>query len=140
MAAFQFRLERVLDVREILEEKAKHQWAAEERLVHVERIKLAKLKQQEQDTKTFGYQQSEIQLRQAMYSFLDRLQQEIEQQAKTLQQQEQLAYEAKQDWLRTRQETKKVTKLREKQYAAHVKEEQRKEQNVLDDMRWHVET
>ena len=52
--------------------------------------------------------------------------------------QERITSEAKEAWLRARKETKKVLTLRDKQYASFVKEEQRKEQQVLDDMRSHL--
>lgn len=138
MVAFKFRLEKVLSVREILEERAKNEWALQERLAREERLKLAHLEEQEQEIKDFGYQQSDIEMRQAMYSFLNVLKLRIERQVSRLMEQERITSEAKEAWLRARKETKKVLTLRDKQYASFVKEEQRKEQQVLDDMRSHL--
>lgn len=138
MVAFKFRLEKVLHVREIQEERAKMGWATEERLAREERLKLVNLKNQEQAIKDFGYAQSHIELRQAMYSFLELLKQRIERQELRVGEQELVANRAKEAWLVARQETKKITTLREQQYADFVKEEQRKEQKLLDDMRSHV--
>lgn len=137
MAAFRFRLEKVLRVREIFEERAKNEWALQERLAREERLKLARLQEQAEDVKAFGYQQSDIETRQAMYSFLAVLERRIALQASRLAEQEQITLEAKEAWLVARQETEKVITLRKKQYASFVKEEQRKEQKVLDDMRSH---
>ena len=137
MAAFKFRLEKVLNVREILEERAKNEWAVQERLAREERLKLARLQEQEQEIKDFGYQQSDIKMRQAMYSFLGVLKRRINKQVSRLKEQEQITSSAKEAWLVARQETKKVVTLRDKQRASFMKEEQRKEQKVLDDMRSH---
>jgi flagellar export protein FliJ len=52
--------------------------------------------------------------------------------------QEEIAAQAKEAWLLARQETKKVTTLREQQYDAWVKDQLRKEQKILDDMRSHL--
>lgn len=138
MARFKFRLEKVLDVREILEERAKVKWAAEEQLAHEERTKLQALQDQARQIKHFGYQQREIQMRQAMYSYLDVLEKKIEEQTERVRQQELVASKAKEAWLVARQETKKVARLREKEYEEFIKEELRKEQKVLDDMRSHL--
>lgn len=140
MAAFRFRLEKVLNVREMQEERAKQEWAMQERLAREERLKLAHLRQQEQEIKDYGYEQSDIETRQAMYSFLDILKVRIDRQIERLNEQERITSQAKEAWLLARQETKKVTTLREKQYASFVKEEERKEQKVLDDMRSHLES
>ena len=140
MAAFKFRLEKVLNVRQMMEESAKQEWAMQERLAREERLKLAHLRQQEQEIKDYGYEQSDIETRQAMYSFLDILKVRIDRQIERLNEQERITSQAKEAWLLARQETKKVTTLREKQYASFVKEEERKEQKVLDDMRSHLES
>lgn len=138
MAGFKFRLEKVLHVREIQEEHARNEWALQERLAREERLKLARLKKEEQAVKDFGYRQPDVQLRQAMYSYLDVLGLRIEKQAKRVREQEEIAAEAKEAWLLARQETKKVTTLREQQYDAWVKDQLRKEQKILDDMRSHL--
>ena len=140
MAAFKFRLEKVLNVRQMMEESAKQEWAMQERLAREERLKLAHLRQQEQEIKDYGYEQSDIETRQAMYSFMDILKVRIDRQIERLNEQERITSQAKEAWLLARQETKKVTTLREKQYASFVKEEERKEQKVLDDMRSHLES
>jgi flagellar FliJ protein len=139
MSAFKFRLEKVLNVRGILKERAKYEWALQERLAREERHKLDRLQQQEQEIKDFGQSSFDIERRQATYSFLDVLKVRIERQEARVHEQEKLAQSAKEAWLLARQETKKVTTLREKQYASFVKEQERKEQNVLDDMRSHLE-
>ena len=138
MAAFKFRLEKVLNVREIFEERAKNEWALQERLAREERLKLARLEEQKQEIKDFGYKQSDIEMRQAMYSFLDVLKLRIERQVSRLTEQERITSEAKEAWLKARQETKKVITLRDKQYASFEIEEQRREQKVLDDTRSHL--
>lgn len=140
MAAFKFRLEKVLNVRQMMEESAKQEWAMQERLAREERLKLAHLRQQEQEIKDYGYEQSDIETRQAMYSFLDILKVRIDRQIERLNEQERITSQAKEAWLLARRETKKVTTLREKQYASFIKEEERKEQKVLDDMRSHLES
>ncbi|NMB19568.1 MAG: flagellar export protein FliJ [Firmicutes bacterium] len=140
MSAFKFRLERVLNVRGVMEERAKNEWALQERAAQEEREKLARLKEQEQEIKDFGHAHFDIERRQATYSFLDVLRPRIERQEVRVRQQEELAQKAKEAWLLARQETKKVSTLREKQYAAFVKEQERKEQKVLDDMRSQLKT
>jgi len=140
MSAFKFRLERVLNVRGVMEERAKNEWGLQERAARDEREKLARLKEQEQEIKDFGHAHFDIERRQATYSFLDVLRPRIERQEVRVRQQEELAQKAKEAWLLARQETKKVSTLREKQYAAFVKEQERKEQKVLDDMRSHLKT
>ena len=140
MSAFKFRLERVLNVRSVMEEGAKNEWALQERAAQEEREKLARLKEQEQEIKDFGHAHFDIERRQATYSFLDVLRPRIERQEVRVRQQEELAQKAKEAWLLARQETKKVSTLREKQYAAFVKEQERKEQKVLDDMRSQLKT
>ncbi len=140
MSAFKFRLERVLNVRGVMEERAKNEWALQERAAQEEREKLARLKEQEQEIKDFGHAHFDIERRQATYSFLDILKPRIERQEVRVREQEELAQKAKEAWLLARQETKKVSTLREKQYAEFVKEQERKEQRVLDDMRSHLKT
>ncbi|HKM42410.1 MAG TPA: flagellar export protein FliJ [Limnochordia bacterium] len=138
MSAFKFRLERVLNVRGVLEERAKHEWALQERSASEERIKLVRLKEQEQEIKDFGHAYFNIERRQATYSFLDVLKVRIEKQEVRVHDQEEIAQKAKEAWFLARQETKKVTTLREKQYASFVREQERKEQKILDDMRSHL--
>ncbi len=140
MAGFRFRLDKVLGVREAMEERAKNQWALQERLAREERLKLARLQKQEQETKDYGYSQADLKTRQAMYAFLEVMKVRIARQEEDLHKQEQITKAAKEAWLVARQETKKVTTLREKQFAAFVQEEQRKEQKVLDDMRSHLQS
>ena len=139
MGGFRFRLERVLDVRGILEEQAKFKWATEASLAHEERAKLASLLDHAEQIKDFGYQQVAIEMRQAMYAYLDVLETRIEQQKERVREQELVAEKAKDEWFLARQETKKVATLREKELDTFIKEEQRKEQKVLDDMRSHVQ-
>lgn len=138
MAGFRFRLEKVLKVREIQEEQSKFRWAQEERLAHEERAKLARLQAHEQDVKAFGYGQGEILLRQATYEYLEALGRRVRMQTQRVVEQEEAAREAKEKWLKARQERKKVSILRERAYAAFVKEELSKEQKLLDDMRSRV--
>lgn len=138
MARFKFRLEKVLDVREILEEQAKFKWATEENLAHKERMKLARLQEKARRTREFGYQHTDIEIRQAMYAYLGVLKEQINEQNEKVREQELIASRAKDAWFVARQETKKVATLREKQYEHFIQEELRKEQKVLDDMRSHV--
>lgn len=138
MARFKFRLEKVLDVREILEEQAKFKWATEENLAHKERMKLARLQEKARRTREFGYQHTDIEIRQAMYAYLGVLKEHINEQNEKVREQELIASRAKDAWFVARQETKKVATLREKQYEHFIQEELRKEQKVLDDMRSHV--
>lgn len=138
MSAFKFRLEKVLSVREIMEERAQQTWVSQERRAHEERLKLIELEEQKKEIKAFGYEQSDIKLRQAMYAFLVVLDQRIEAQHIRVHEQESAAVKAKEAWLLTRQETKKVVTLRDQQHALFMKEEERKEQKRLDDMRSHL--
>lgn len=138
MAAFRFRLEKVLKVREIQEEQSKFRWAQEERLAHVERAKLARLKDQKKQIRDFGYSQGEILLRQAMYEYLESLERKVEAQTQRVAQQEEAASRAKEQWMKARQEKKKVSILKDRQYAAFVQEELHNEQKMLDDMRSRV--
>lgn len=140
MAGFKFRLEKVLNVREILEEQAKHEWALQERLAREERLKLVHLQKQEQEIKDYGYSQTDLEMRHAMYAFLELLKLRIARQEESLRKQEEIAKTAQEAWVVARQETKKVATLREKRLAAFVQEEQRKEQKVLDDMRSHLQS
>jgi len=140
MSAFKFRLERVLNVRGIFEERAKHEWALQERAAQEERDKLVHLQKQEQEIKDFGHADFDVERRQATYFFLTILKGRIEKQTQRVREQEEMAQKAKEAWLVARQETKKVSTLKEKQYASFVKEQERKEQKVLDDMRSHLNT
>lgn len=135
MSAFKFRLEKVLNVREIMEERAKQEWAIQERLAQQECLNLKHLEEEKGEVRNFGYKQPDLKLRQAMYTYLNVLEQRIERQEARVNKQKLKASEAKNVWLLARQETKKVSTLREKQYASFLKEEQRKEQKILDDMR-----
>lgn len=135
MAAFKFRLAKVLKVREIREEQSKFKWAQEERLAHEERARLARLRDTEQEIKNFGYGQGEITLRLAMYEYLEALGRRIEHQEERVAVQEKAADRAKEAWFEARKERKKVTTLRERQHAAFIKEELSREQKALDDMR-----
>lgn len=140
MARFKFRLEKVLDVREILEEQAKFKWATEENLAHEERMKLATLQEEARQTRDFGYQHTTVEMRQAMYAYLKVLESRIDEQKEKVHEQELVASDAKDTWFVARQETKKVATLREKQYELFIQDELRKEQKVLDDMRSHVKS
>lgn len=140
MARFRFRLQKVLKVREIQEEQSKFKWAHEERLAHEERAKLARLKEHERQIKEYGYEQGEILLRQAMYNYLASLNRKVQGQELRVVEQEEAASLAKARWLEARKERKKVSILRERQYAAYVKEELSREQKALDDMRSRVLT
>lgn len=91
MAAFKFRLAKVLKVREIREEQSKFKWAQEERLAHEERARLARLRDTEQEIKNFGYGQGEITLRLAMYEYLEALGRRIEHQEERVAVQEKAA-------------------------------------------------
>lgn len=135
MGRFKFRLEKVLNVRETLEERAKLDWAAQERLAHEERCKQRVLEQQKEEIREFGYGQNDLHIRQEMYSYLEILDKRIEQQIFRVKQQEAVAEKAKEKYLLAQQETKKVLTLRDKQQVLFLKEELRKEQMVLDDMR-----
>ena len=138
MSAFKFRLEKVLHVYETLEEQAKQEWAIQERLAHEERVKLEVLEIKKEEVRTFGYEQVDLGLRQAMYSYLAVLDQRISKQTVVIQEQEALAHKAKEAWLKARQEAQKVSTLRDNKYEEFVKEELRKEQKLLDDMRSHL--
>ena len=138
MAGFKFRLQKVLKVREIQEEQSKHRWAHEERLAHEERSKLTRLQEHQQQVKVFGYGQETVVLRQAMYEYLEARDRRLEEQTQRVAEQEAAASRAKEAWMKARQERKKVSILRDRQHAAFVQEELRKEQKVLDDMRSRV--
>lgn len=138
MTTFKFRLERVLNVRQIFEEQAKHEWALQERVAQAERLKLQHLHEQEHEIKTYGHLQPDVAIRQATYSYLEILGLRIERQQEKLAKQEEITSKAKQAWLEARKETKKITTLRENQYAAFIKEGERKEQKELDDMRSYI--
>ncbi|HHU61309.1 MAG: flagellar FliJ family protein [Bacillota bacterium] len=135
MSAFKFRLEKVLNVKQIFEEQAKQEWAIQERLAHQERFQLQYLREQKQDIISFGHNHEDFKIRQATYSYLAVLEDRIEKQIIRIQRQEEKAHEAKQKWLLARQDTEKITKLKEQDYEIYVKEELRKEQRVLDDMK-----
>lgn len=139
MSAFKFRLEKVLDVREIMEEQAKQEWAFQKRLLYEERLKLKSLEEQKIKVRNFGYQQTDVELFQAMYSYLDVLNKRITKQTSVVYKQERRTKEAKEMWFVSRQEKKKVATLREKQYEQFTKDELHKEQKILDDMRSYVQ-
>lgn len=135
MSAFKFRLEKVLNVYEILEEQAKQEWAVQERRAHEERLKLQFLEEQKDEVKAFGYEQTDLGLRQAMYDYLAVLERRISKQIVVIAKEEALAEQVKEAWLKARQETEKVATLRENKYQEFLKEELQKEQKLLDDMR-----
>lgn len=139
MSAFKFRLEKVLSVYQILEEQAKQEWALQEKLAHEERLKLEVLNIQKEEARAFGYAQGDLALRQAMYGYLAVLEQRISRQTSVIAEQEALAAQAKETWIKARQETQKVSTLRENKYEEFLKEELRKEQKILDDMRAHLQ-
>lgn len=139
MSAFKFRLEKVLSVHQILEEQAKQEWALQEKLAHEERLKLEVLNIQKEEVRAFGYAQGDLALRQAMYGYLAVLEQRISRQTSVIAEQEALAAQAKETWIKARQETQKVSTLRENKYEEFLKEELRKEQKILDDMRAHLQ-
>ncbi len=135
MATFKFRLERVLKLRETMEEKAKYAWGSCMAELHASEKKLAELRRLKEDVRMFGYRQEDLRLRQAMYSYLAALDKKIAAQIQVVRERELLAENARQDWLTARSETKKVAILRDKEYALFIKEEQSREQKELDDMR-----
>lgn len=139
MSAFKFRLEKVLNVKKILEEQAKQEWAIQERLAHQERLELEYLRDQKQDIISFGHSHEDFKIRQATYSYLVVLDERIEKQIIRIEEQEKIAEEAKQKWLLTRQETEKITKLKEQDYEQFLIDEQRKEQKTLDDMKSYLQ-
>ena len=139
MSAFKFRLEKVLSVYQILEEQAKQEWALQEKLAHEERLKLEVLNIQKEEVRAFGYAQGDLALRQAMYGYLAVLEQRISRQTSVIVQQEVLAAQAQETWIKARQEPQKVSTLRENKYEEFLKEELRKEQKILDDMRAHLQ-
>lgn len=139
MPAFKFRLEKVLNVKQILEEQAKQEWAIQERLAHQARLQLEYLREQRQDIISFGHSHEDFKIRQATYSYLTVLDERIEKQILHIQEQEQVAEQAKQKWLLSRQDTEKVKKLKEQDYEQFLIDEQRKEQKILDDMKSYLQ-
>lgn len=137
MAIFKFRLERVLRLRETLEEREKHAWGAQMALLHESESLLTEMKQMKAEVREFGYKQADLALKQAMYTYLAVLDDRIDAQTEVVIEQRQRAEQARQAWLLARRETKKVATLREREYARFKQEEQRKEQKELDDMRPH---
>ncbi|MDI9442366.1 MAG: flagellar export protein FliJ [Firmicutes bacterium] len=139
MASFKFRLERVLKLRRTLEKQAKQVWGAQLALLHESEQVLAQLQEMKADVVEFGQRQNDVGLRQAMYSYLAALNNRIDRQIEVVKEQEKRTEEARQAWLKARQETKKIDILRDRAYARFIEEEQRKEQKELDDMRSYVQ-
>lgn len=135
MSAFKFRLEKVLHVYEILEEQAKQEWALQEKLAREKRLELEVMEIEKVEVKNFGYQQGDLQLRQAMYGYLTVLDRRIARQEEVIAKQEAVTEHAKEKWLQARQETEKVATLRENKYQEFLQETLQKEQKLLDDMR-----
>ncbi|HHY09837.1 MAG TPA: flagellar export protein FliJ [Firmicutes bacterium] len=137
---FKFRLEKVLRVHEIREEKSKHEWAFLESSAQKARAQLAQLLQHKSEIIQFGYGHADFKIRASMYSYLSALERRIEAQNQKIKLCEKRAAEAKKAWLEARQEEKKITTLKEKHQAEYVKEKERRQQKVLDDMRSHLKS
>ena len=75
-----------------------------------------------------------------MYNYLASLNRKVQEQELRVVEQEEAASLAKARWLEARKEQKKVSILREGQYAAYVKEELSREQKAVDVMRSRVLT
>ncbi|HHY14540.1 MAG TPA: hypothetical protein GX521_00535 [Firmicutes bacterium] len=139
MATFKFRLERILRLRETMEERAMYTWGERMAKLHESKEQLEELFHLKEDVRKFGYKQHDLRLRQAMYSYLAVLDKKIAAQTELVKERELLAEKARNAWFSARKETKKVTILRDKEYAHFVKEKQSKEQKELDDMRPYVQ-
>lgn len=137
---FKFRLEKVMQVRQIMEEKRKQEWALQENAVHQARAKLEHLLDHKDEIMQFGYRQVDLQIRTSMYSYLHALDRKIKVQQLEIERCEEQAALTKKVWLTARQEEEKIVTLKERHHTEYLKEKERREQKVLDDMRSHLKS
>ena len=140
MAQCKVRLEKVERVRQLLEEQKKQEWIIREQELRRQKARLQSLLRQKDEVMEFGYRQNSLVIRTAMYDYLTVLSEKISFQESQVVQCEKQTAAAKKEWFLALQEKEKVETLREKHFQKYRREQQRREQKLLDDMRSHVES
>ncbi len=137
-AAFKFRLEKVLEMRRLKEQRLQARYNELLLLAEAERQRLLQLfaEQQRNREELTARQRGNLEVGEVMnyLDFLEYLAQQIELQTIRVREAEERAEEARQDLLKASQEKKAVEKLREKQHEEYVKTQQRAEIVFLDEI------
>lgn len=138
MAKFKFRLAQVAKVKAIIEEQRKHKWALANNRLLLAKEELQKLKGQRQAGLEFGYNELELGYRTLLHQYLRGMDQKIELQEEVVMKAAQQEQEAREIWIKARQEKEMLDRLRDKKYEAFIYEQARQEQNQLDDLKNNV--
>ncbi|KLU40603.1 MAG: hypothetical protein AA931_03290 [Peptococcaceae bacterium 1109] len=131
---FKFRLEKVLRVRRLEEDQTRHRLLHRQQELREAEEHLQSLQVQRQDVVAFGHSQPDVQLRAAMYKYLERLDGRIDRQRQVVSDRQEKLTQAKAQWLAARQRREVLENLREKRYDEYRLEQQRAEQKSLDEM------
>jgi len=122
-------------VKEIWEDKAKFAWIEANSTLHREISALEALASEKEEVESFGYKQTDLEIRVNMYRYLAVLAKRIENQQAKVYAARLRADQAKESWILARQEREVLDKLRERKFEEHRKLEAAKDQKVLDDMK-----
>ncbi len=134
MRSFQFRLSRVLRVKEILEEKAQLEWVEKGKLLRLAEVQLGELEEDRRALLAFGYEQTDVTLRQALYHYLPAVEDRILKQKQAVVEAREALEQARQNWLAKRQEREALAHLKEKQFQEYLLEQNREEQKWMDEL------
>jgi flagellar FliJ protein len=132
--SFKFRLEKVLRVRRLEEDQARDRLLCRQKELKVAEGQLKQLRDERSEIAQFGYAQSDLVLRVAMYKYLERLDDRILKQSQVVADCQKKLAEAQDQWLDARRKKEVLEKLREKRFNEYRREEERALQKVLDDM------
>ena len=132
--SFKFRLEKVLRVRRLEEDQARARLLCRQKELKVAEGQLKQLRDERSEIAQFGYAQSDLVLRAAMYKYLERLDDRILKQSQVVADCQTKLAEAQDQWLDARRKKEVLEKLREKRFNEYRREEERALQKVLDDM------
>ncbi len=134
MARFQFRLEKVRKVKMLLEDRAKNTWAQSHNYVLQEQAKLEKLQVEKAAIIEFGYTQTDVTIRMAMYTYIGDIDKQIAVQQNQILQAIKEEEQAREAWVLARQEREVLDKLHEKALSMYTLNQLRVEQSQIDEL------
>lgn len=131
---FKFRLDKVLRVRTIEEDQARHELVRRQNELREAEAHLKRLKNDRREVVQFGHSQQDLTMKTATYKYLEHLDSRILKQREVVDQCQVRFNQARDQWFAAKKKKEVLEKLREKRFQEFRLEEERASQKALDDM------
>ena len=138
MAAYKFKLQKLLDYKISIEEEKKNELSLAIKRLEIEKSKLAELKQKQNEMNSFFHEKTSLGMAvnelKLLANYIDYYKRSIKEQKIKIKMADDYLSTCRDELIKATQEKKMMEKLKEIDYKKYLYSEQKKEEKIIDDL------